>query len=72
METLVGRAVDLAAGIPSTHIRREGIGWVVSRFQHVTYKGKRGGDSGRRQNHSVTREELMTAHKRFEISDLLG
>jgi hypothetical protein len=44
-ETLFGQAADLAAGIASTHFQREGIAGLVSRFEHVTYNGKRTGGS---------------------------
>jgi len=42
-EILFGQAADLAAGIASTHFRREGIAGLVNRFEHVTYNGKRTG-----------------------------
>ena len=44
-ETLFGQAADLAAGIASTHFQREGIAGLVSRFEHVTYNGKRTGEA---------------------------
>jgi len=44
-ETLFGQAADIAAGIASTHFQREGIAGLVSRFEHVTYNGRRTGIS---------------------------
>ena len=43
-ETLFGQAADFAAGIASTHFQREGIAGLVSRFEHVTWNGKRTGE----------------------------
>jgi hypothetical protein len=40
-DTLFGQAADIAAGIASTYFQREGIVGLVSRFEHVTYNGKR-------------------------------
>jgi hypothetical protein len=44
-ETLFGQAADLAAGIASNHFQLEGIAGLVSRFEHVTYNGKRAGEA---------------------------
>jgi hypothetical protein len=40
-DTLFGQAADIAAGIASAYFEREGITGIVSRFEHVTYNGKR-------------------------------
>lgn len=40
-DTLFGQAADIAAGIASAYFDREGITGIVSRFEHVTYNGKR-------------------------------
>jgi hypothetical protein len=42
-ETLFGQAADIAAGIASAYFEREGIAGILSRFEHVTYNGKRTG-----------------------------
>jgi hypothetical protein len=39
--TALGQAADLAAGIASALFERKGIAGLVTRFEHVTYNGKR-------------------------------
>ncbi len=44
-EVLFGQAADIAAGIVSTLMPCEGVTGLITRFEYVTYNGKRAGHS---------------------------